>query len=300
VLLMLVGRFSRRQTGSANTSRSSCLQPGLACLHNESHPRPTGAVARGNFLGQRFEGKIVVVIGGNSGIGLASAKAFALEGGPRDHSGRDPDTLRSAVQQIGHGAVAQRSDISKLQDIDSLFTQVRADHGRVDVLFVNAGIGAFVPIEAVTEADWDRIQDTNLKGVFFTVQKALPLMSKGASIVLTGSIGAVKGIPTGSVYSASKAGLRALGRSFAAELVGRGIRVNVVSPGPIETPIIHRTGGLPPEAIPALREQMIANTPMKRMGAPEEVAEAVLFLASDATGFVTGVDFLVDGGAASF
>jgi NAD(P)-dependent dehydrogenase (short-subunit alcohol dehydrogenase family) len=254
----------------------------------------------GNFLGQRFEGKIAVVIGGNSGIGLASAKAFAQEGARVIISGRDPDTLRSAVQQIGHGAVAQRSDISELQNIDTLFAEIRADHGRVDVLFVNAGVGAFLPIEAVTEADWDRIQDTNLKGVFFTVQKALPLLSKGASIVLTGSIGAVKGIPTGSVYSASKAGLRALGRSFAAELVGRGIRVNVVSPGPIETPIIHRTGGLPREAIPALREQMIANTPMKRMGTPEEVAEAVLFLASDAAAFVTGIDFLVDGGAASF
>jgi NAD(P)-dependent dehydrogenase (short-subunit alcohol dehydrogenase family) len=145
----------------------------------------------GNFLGQRFEGKIAVVIGGNSGIGLASAKAFAQEGARVIISGRDPDTLRSAVQQIGHGAVAQRSDISELQDIDTLFAEIRADHGRVDVLFVNAGVGAFLPIEAVTEADWDRIQDTNLKGVFFTVQKALPLMSKGASIVLTGSIGAV-------------------------------------------------------------------------------------------------------------
>ena len=254
----------------------------------------------GEFLGHRFEGKVAVVMGGNSGIGLASAKAFALEGARVILTGRDPDTLRSAAQEVGHGAVARRSDISNLADIESLFAQVRADHGRVDVLFVNAGIGAFLPIEAVTEADWDRVQNTNLKGVFFSVQKALPLMSKGASIVLTGSIGALKGIPTGSVYSASKAGLRALGRSFAAELVGRGIRVNVVSPGPTQTPIINRTSGLPPEAIPALREQMIANTPMKRMGTPEEVAEAVLFLASDAAAFVTGIDFLVDGGAASF
>ena len=255
---------------------------------------------RGMFLGQRFLGKVAVVIGGNSGIGLASAKAFANEGARVVITGRDTQTLRAAAREVGHDAQAHRSDISDLRQIEALFAQIRADQGRIDVLFVNAGVGAFLPIEAVTEADWDHIQDINLKGVFFTVQKALPLLSRGSSIVLTGSIGALKGIPTGSVYSASKAGLRALGRSFAAELVGRGIRVNVVSPGPVETPIIHRTGGLPPEAVPALREQMIANTPMKRMGAPEEVAEAVLFLASDAAAFVTGVDFLVDGGAASF
>lgn len=249
---------------------------------------------------QRFEGKVAVVIGGNSGIGLATAKAFASEGARVLITGRDPQTLGAAAEEIGHGARARRSDIADLKQIESLFADLRRDFGRIDVLFVNAGIGAFLPIESVTEADWDRIQNVNLKGVFFTVQKALPLLHQGASIVLTGSIGALKGIPTGSVYAASKAGLRALGRSLAAELVGRGIRVNVVSPGPIETPIIHRTGGLPPEAVPALREQMIANTPMKRMGAPEEVASAVLYLASEAAGFVTGIDFLVDGGAASF
>jgi NAD(P)-dependent dehydrogenase (short-subunit alcohol dehydrogenase family) len=251
-------------------------------------------------LGPRFLGKVAVVIGGNSGIGLASAKAFATEGARVVITGRDADTLRAAAHEIGHDAVSYRSDIADLSQIDALFTQLRESAGHIDVLFVNAGVGAFLPIEAVTEADWDRIQDINLKGVFFTVQKALPLMSKGASIVLTGSIGALKGLPTGSVYAASKAGLRALGRSLAAEFVGRGIRVNVVSPGPVDTPIIHRTGGLPAEAVPAMREQMIANTPMKRMGAPEEVAAAVLFLASDAAGFVTGIDFLVDGGVASF
>ena len=251
-------------------------------------------------MGPRFLGKVAVVIGGNSGIGLASAKAFASEGARVVITGRDADTLRTAAAEIGHDAVSYRSDVGDLSQVDTLFAQLRESPGRIDILFVNAGVGAFLPIEAVTEADWDRIHDINLKGVFFTVQKALPLMTKGASIVLTGSIGALKGLPTGSVYAASKAGLRALGRSLAAEFVGRGIRVNVVSPGPIETPIIHRTGGLPPEAVPAMREQMIANTPMKRMGAPEEVAAAVLFLASDAAGFVTGTDFLVDGGVASF
>jgi len=184
-------------------------------------------------MGEQFLGKVAVIIGGNSGIGLASAKAFASEGARVVITGRDSDTLRAAAGEIGHGAVSYRSDIGDLAQIEALFAQLRTDPGRIDVLFVNAGIGAFLPIEAVTEADWDRIQD-------------------------------------------------------------------IVSPGPVETPIIYRTGGLPPEAVPAMREQMIANTPMKRMGAPEEVAAAVLFLASDAAGFVTGIDFLVDGGVASF
>jgi NAD(P)-dependent dehydrogenase (short-subunit alcohol dehydrogenase family) len=248
----------------------------------------------------RFSGKNVVIIGGNSGIGLSAARAFAQEGAKVVITGRAPDTLESAAKDIGHGAVAVRSDIGDVAQISQFFAELASQLEQIDVLFVNAGIGAFQPIEKVTEEDWDRIHDINLKGVFFCVQQALPLLRKGSCIVLTGSIGALKGIPTGSVYAASKAGLRALGRCFAAELVGRGIRVNVVSPGPTETPIIGRTAGLPPQAIPAIREQMIRNTPMHRMGTPEEVAAAVLFLASAESAFVTGIDFLVDGGAASF
>jgi NAD(P)-dependent dehydrogenase (short-subunit alcohol dehydrogenase family) len=251
-------------------------------------------------VSERFSGRNVVVIGGNSGIGLSAAQAFAHEGAKVVITGRAPDTLRSAAEQIGHGAVAIRSDIGEVAQIRELFAQLAAELGHIDVLFVNAGIGAFQPIEKVTEQDWDGIHAINLKGVFFTVQNALPLLRKGSAIVLTGSIGALKGIPTGSVYAASKAGLRALGRCFAAELVDKGIRVNVVSPGPTETPIIGRTAGLPPQAIPAIRAQMIRNTPMHRMGTPEEVAAAVLFLASNDSAFVTGIDFLVDGGAASF
>jgi NAD(P)-dependent dehydrogenase (short-subunit alcohol dehydrogenase family) len=251
-------------------------------------------------VSDRFSGKNVVVIGGNSGIGLSAAQAFAQEGAKVVITGRSQQTLTSASEQIGHGCIAIRSDIADLGQIAALFTGLTAQLGHIDVLFVNAGIGAFQPIEKVTEQDWDSIHGINLKGVFFTVQKALPLLGQGSSIVLTGSIGALKGIPTGSVYAASKAGLRALGRCFAAELVGKGIRVNVVSPGPTETPIIGRTAGLPPQAIPAIREQMIRNTPMHRMGTPEEVAAAVLFLASNDSAFVTGIDFLVDGGAASF
>jgi NAD(P)-dependent dehydrogenase (short-subunit alcohol dehydrogenase family) len=250
-------------------------------------------------VSDRFTGKNVVVIGGNSGIGLAAARAFAQEGAKVVITGRAAQTLHSAAQEIGHEALAIRSDIGDVGQIRALFAQLGSQLGHIDVLFVNAGIGAFQPIEKVTEQDWDGIHDINLKGVFFTVQQALPLLRSGASIVLTGSIGALKGIPAGSVYAASKAGLRALGRCFAAELVGKGIRVNVVSPGPTDTPIMGRSG-LPPQAIAGLREQMIRNTPMHRMGTPQEVAAAVLFLASGESAFVTGIDFLVDGGAASF
>lgn len=251
-------------------------------------------------MSERFSAKNVVVIGGNSGIGLSAARAFAQEGARVVITGRAEATLRSAAAEIGHEALAIRSDIGDLTQIRQLFSQLTAQLGHIDVLFVNAGVGGFQPIDKVTEQDWDTIHGINLKGVFFTVQQALPLLRKGSAIVLTGSIGALKGIPTGSVYAASKAGLRALGRCFAAELVGKGIRVNVVSPGPTDTPIIGRTAGLPPQVIPALREQMIRNTPMHRMGTPEEVAAAVLFLASNESAFVTGIDFLVDGGAASF
>lgn len=251
-------------------------------------------------MNPRFTGKVVVIVGGNSGIGLASAKAFAAEGAHVVISGRNAATLQSAAQAIGPAAVAIQSDITDLQQIDSLAKEVQRRHGRIDVLFVNAGIGAFLPIEEVTERNWEEIMGVNLKGVFFTVQKALPMMKTGGSIVITSSIGGRMGIPTNSVYAASKAGVRALGRNFAAELVGRGIRVNVVRPGCVETPIINRTPGLQPEAIPALREQMINNTPMHRLGEPEEIARAALFLASDEASFVTGIDMLVDGGAASF
>jgi NAD(P)-dependent dehydrogenase (short-subunit alcohol dehydrogenase family) len=248
----------------------------------------------------RFTDKVVVVIGGNSGIGLAAARAFAGEGAHVVLTGRNPETLRSAGKELGPRALPIQSEISDVRQTDALMEEIKRRHGRIDVLFVNAGIGAFLPIEAVTERDWEQIMGVNLKGVFFTVQKALPMMKSGASIVITSSIGWKMGIPTNSVYAASKAGVRALGRNFAAELVSRGIRVNVISPGCVETPIINRTPGLPPEAIPALREEMIRNTPMHRLGEPDEVARAALFLASDEASFITGIDMLVDGGAASF
>jgi NAD(P)-dependent dehydrogenase (short-subunit alcohol dehydrogenase family) len=246
----------------------------------------------------RFKDKVVVVIGGNSGIGLASAKAFAAEGGKVVITGRDPKTLEQAAREVGEGTLALRSDVGSLEDQDSLFEAVKQRHGRIDVLFVNAGIGTFAPVRGVTPELWDQVHDVNLRGAFFAAQKALPLMGRGGSIVFTGSIGSVLRAPGNAIYAAAKAGLRAVARILACELVEEGIRVNVVSPGPTETPLINRNVGMPAEAVQALREMMIANTPMKRMGNPDETARAVLFLASDEASFITGVDLFVDGGVA--
>jgi NAD(P)-dependent dehydrogenase (short-subunit alcohol dehydrogenase family) len=254
----------------------------------------------GTAMTQRFIDKVVVVIGGNSGIGLASAKAFAAEGATVVVTGRDHETLAQAEREIGHGAIAHRSDICDLPQTAALFSRIREKLGRVDVLFVNAGVLALHPIESVTEAGWDQVQNTNLKGVFFCVQAALPLMAAGSAVVLTGSTAARKAAPTALVYAASKAGLRSMGRSLAAGLVERMIRVNVVSPGPTETPMYYRANGLRPDAVSDLRQSIIELMPMKRMALPAEVATAVLFLSSDDAAFITGIDFLVDSGVASF
>jgi len=247
----------------------------------------------------RFTNKSVVIIGGNSGIGLASAKAFAREGARVLITGRDPQTLRSAQEEIGHDALAMRSDVKDLTAHGPLMERVRADLGRIDVLFVNAGIGGFIPFEQVTEEFWDQVTNVNTKGPYFLVQKALALMGAGASIVLTSSIGHCKGIPGNSVYAAAKAGMRSLARNLGVELVGRGIRVNCVSPGPIDTPIFNRSG-VPPEELAGMREAIRMQIPMKRFGESEECAGAVLFLASSEASFITGVDLLVDGGIVSF
>jgi NAD(P)-dependent dehydrogenase (short-subunit alcohol dehydrogenase family) len=248
----------------------------------------------------RLKGKRAVIVGGNSGIGLSSAEAFVAEGARVLITGRDPKTLDAAAAKIGKSVIPVRCDISLMEDIDNLAKVSAKAFNQVDVLFINAGVGRFSPIEQVTEEAWDELMGSNLKGVFFTLQKHLHLLKEGSSVIITSSIGAVKGLPTNSVYAASKAGVRALGRNFAAELVGRGVRVNVISPGPVETPIIARTPGLPKEAIPAMRERMIADIPMHRMGRPEEVASVAVFLASDESSFITGIDILVDGGLASF
>jgi NAD(P)-dependent dehydrogenase (short-subunit alcohol dehydrogenase family) len=236
------------------------------------------------------------VIGGNSGIGLASARGFAAEGAKLVITGRDPATLAAAAHELGGETLALRSDLGDLADQRALFDAVAARHGRIDVLFVNAGIGTFAPVRDVTPQLWDSVHAINLRGAFFAAQQALPLMTRGGAIVFTGSIGSVLGAPGNVIYAAAKAGLRAAARILACELVAEGIRVNVVSPGATETPLINRNVGMSPEDVAGLRAMMIANTPMKRMGEPEEIARAVLFLASAEASFITGVDLFVDGG----
>jgi len=243
----------------------------------------------------RFDQKIALVIGGNSGIGLAAAQGLAREGATIFLTGRDPATLAAAEREIP-GATAFQADIADLDSLVPVVEAIRERQGRIDVLMVNAGVGGFATVRDATPEIWDRIHGVNLRGAFFAVQKALPLMGKGGSIVLTGSIGGVLGLPGNVVYAAAKAGLRAVGRNLATELVAEGIRVNVVSPGPTETPIINRNPGMDAGAVSAMRAMMIDAVPMKRMGEADEVAKAMLFLASDEASFITGIDLFVDGG----
>jgi NAD(P)-dependent dehydrogenase (short-subunit alcohol dehydrogenase family) len=246
----------------------------------------------------KLKNKVAVITGGTTGIGLATAKLFADEGAKVVVTGRSPATLAAAREELGGRAEVIASDATKLADIDALFAHVKKTHGRVDVLFANAGGGAFKPFEASDEAYFDELVTLNLKSPYFTVQKALPLLGRGASVILTTSIVDTKGFPSTSVYGAAKAGLRALARSLGAELVDRGIRVNAVSPGPIETPIYGKLGlG---EYLDGFKAQMVTLNPMKRFGTPDEVARAVLFLASDDASFVTGTELAVDGGVTSF
>lgn len=247
----------------------------------------------------KLEGQVAVVTGGNSGIGLATAKEFRREGARVVITGRDARTLAEAAREIGGDVLALRSDASSLADIDELFDAVRERYGRVDVLFVNAGVGKFAAVEDTEEELFDQIMDINFKGAYFTVKKALPLLSEGASVVLNTSVVAHVGFPGASVYSASKAALLSLVRTLSADLVGRGIRVNAVSPGPVETPIFGKMG-LTPEAKDETMNGFRAQVPLKRFGRPEEIAKAVLFLASADSSFLVGTEILADGGVSGF
>jgi len=243
----------------------------------------------------KLEGKVAVVTGGNSGIGLATAKEFKEQGARVVITGRDQRTLDDAKRLLGDDVEAVRSDTSNLTDIDRLFAVVKEKFGKIDVLFVNAGVGKFVPLESVTEDFFDSIMDINFKGAYFTIQKALPLLNDNASIVLNASINAYIGMPNSSVYAASKAALITLARTLSAELVDRGIRVNVVSPGPVATPIFGKLG-IDEDALDETLKNIKTQVPMKRFGRPEEIAKTVLFLASDDSSFLLGTEIVADGG----
>lgn len=243
----------------------------------------------------RFKDKVVLVLGGNSGMGLAAAQAFAAEGGKLHLTGRNQATIDEAVAKVP-GSTGYQSDISDIASTAEVVARVEAADGRIDVLYINAGVGGFAPLEGITEEDWDFVHSINLKGCVFALQKAVRIMGEGSSIVVTGSIGAHGPIDGNGTYAAAKAGLAMAMKVFARELLARKIRLNLVSPGPIDTPLLHRNPGMGPDDVAKLKDMMIQNIPMHRMGESDEVAKAVLFLASDDASFITGADLLVDGG----
>jgi NAD(P)-dependent dehydrogenase (short-subunit alcohol dehydrogenase family) len=244
---------------------------------------------------KRLEGKVAVVTGGNSGIGLATAKRLQQEGARVAITGRSKKTLDDAVKAIGNGVLAIQGDVAKIADLDELYAEVSQKLGKIDVLFVNAGIAKFAPLAETSESTYDEQFDINIKGAYFTIQKAIPLLNDGASIILNTSVVDNLGQAGASAYAATKAALRSLARTAAAELVGRGIRVNTVAPGPIVTPIFERTG-LPKEAIDEFAKEIVEKVPMKRFGQPDEIAATVAFLASQDASYITGVEINVDGG----
>lgn len=238
-------------------------------------------------------GKIAVVTGGSSGIGLATAKRFVKEGAYVFITGRRQAELDKAVAEIGSNVTPVQGDVANLDDLDRLYKEVATKKGKVDVLFANAGIAEPKPTAAVGADDYDKTFDINARGVFFAVQKALPLMREGGSIILTGSGIWQKGIPVYATYGATKAALRSFVRTWTAELAGKGIRANIISPGPTETPILEGQFGANTDA---MKERFKTMIPMGRLGKPEEIAAAAVFLASEESSFITGIDLPVDGG----
>jgi NAD(P)-dependent dehydrogenase (short-subunit alcohol dehydrogenase family) len=239
----------------------------------------------------KLAGKIALITGGSSGIGLATAQRFVAEGAYVFITGRRQAELDAAVKLIGSNVTGVQGDVANLADLDRLYSTVKQQKGRIDILFANAGVGEFAPLGSITEEHFDTTFNVNVRGTLFTIQKALPLLNDGGSIILTGSIAGVKGIPAFGVYSATKAAIRSFVRSWTSALKDRYIRANGISPGTIDTPIL---APLPKEAI----AQILSTVPMGRMGEPDEIAKAAVFLASDDSSYITGIELFVDGGAA--
>ncbi len=242
-------------------------------------------------LTKKLANKIAVITGGNSGMGLATAKRFVAEGASVFITGRRQKELDAAVKEIGGNVTAVQGDVANLADLDRLYATVRKEKGRIDVLFANAGVGELLAVGSITEAHFDKIMDINVKGTLFTVQKALPLFKNGGSIIMTGSVASIKGFANFSVYNASKAAVRSFARSWTTDLKGRNIRVNVLSPGPIDTPILD---SLPKDAI----AHIVSTVPMGRIGTADEIAKVAVFLASDDSSYITGIELFADGGVA--
>jgi NAD(P)-dependent dehydrogenase (short-subunit alcohol dehydrogenase family) len=248
-------------------------------------------------MSNKLAGKVAVVTGGNSGIGLATAQRFVAEGAYVFITGRRQSELDAAVKQIGKNVTGVQGDVSNLADLDRLYATVKRQKGHIDILFANAGGGEFAPLGQITEAHFDKTFSVNVKGLVFTVQKALSLMPDGGSIILNASIASLKGMPAFSVYSATKAAVRSFARSWTVDLKDRKIRVNALSPGPIETPAMNglvQTG----EQLKEFKSGLIAAVPLGRLGDPDEIAKAAVFLASDDSSYVTGIELFVDGGMA--
>ncbi|MFY9868554.1 MAG: glucose 1-dehydrogenase [Candidatus Nitrosopolaris sp.] len=253
-------------------------------------------MTQSELISKRLDGKIAVITGGSSGIGLATAQRFVQEGAYAFIFGRGQSEIDAAVRRIGKNVIGVQGDVSNLADLDRLYDMVKQQKGRIDVLYANAGILEFAPLGSITESDFDKSFDINVKGLLFTVQKALPLFQDGGSIILTASVNASTGFEATSVYSATKAAVRSFARCWTVDLKHRKIRVNAISPGPIDTPMTRSM--VQGESGEQLKNKLLSTMPLGRMGNPDEIAKAVLFLASDDSSFITGIELFVDGGQA--
>jgi NAD(P)-dependent dehydrogenase (short-subunit alcohol dehydrogenase family) len=246
-------------------------------------------------MSNRLSGKLAVITGGNSGIGLATAKLFASEGAKVAITGRNEATISRAVKNIGSHAIGVQADVLDLKSIEKAYAEITGKLGKIDVLIVNAGVFKGSPVADFTEELYDEIVDINFKGAFFSVQRALPFLNDGASVVITSSVVNETGMATASAYAATKAAVRSLARSFSSDLLDRKIRVNILSPGPIETPIFDRLG-MPQENVDGMKDYMASGVPLKRLGTADEMAKGFLFLASDDSSYMLGGEIVLDGG----